>query len=141
MSEPACRVLLPVDGSEHSIRAVRFLIKLYPKLAPLDVHLLHVLVPAILSSDKAVVDGSAGPRTAAAEALDPAKAMLDLAAIPYTSEVQRGYVGSSVVAYAKANRCDGIVMGTRGMGTTEQLLGSTARQVLLLADVPVTLVR
>jgi nucleotide-binding universal stress UspA family protein len=135
MSEPACRVLLPVDGSEHSIRAVRFLIKLYPKLAPLDVHLLHVLVPAILSSDKAVVDGSAGPRTAAA------KAMLDLAAIPYTSEVQRGYVGSSVVAYAKANRCDGIVMGTRGMGTTEQLLGSTARQVLLLADVPVTLVR
>ena len=35
----------------------------------------------------------------------------------------------------------GIVMGTRGMGSTEALLGSIARQVVQLSDVPVTLVK
>jgi nucleotide-binding universal stress UspA family protein len=33
------------------------------------------------------------------------------------------------------------VIGTRGMGTTHAILGSIARQVIHLADVPVTLVK
>jgi nucleotide-binding universal stress UspA family protein len=32
-------------------------------------------------------------------------------------------------------------MGTRGMGSTNELLGSVAREVVNLADVPVTLVK
>jgi nucleotide-binding universal stress UspA family protein len=32
-------------------------------------------------------------------------------------------------------------MGTRGMGSTGELLGSVARQVVSLAEVPVTLVK
>jgi nucleotide-binding universal stress UspA family protein len=32
-------------------------------------------------------------------------------------------------------------MGTRGLGSTGELLGSVARQVITLADVPVTLVK
>lgn len=78
---------------------------------------------------------------AACEALDSAKALLDASAVPYTSEIASGFVGSTIVSYAREHNCDGIVMGSRGMGSTEQLLGSIARQAIQLADMPVTLVK
>jgi nucleotide-binding universal stress UspA family protein len=73
--------------------------------------------------------------------LAAAKTLLDAAAVPCTSEIASGYVGLTIVAYARERGCDGIVMGTRGVGSTEQLLGSIARQVVQLADMPVTLVK
>lgn len=138
-----CSILLPVDGSDDSDRAVRFLISLYTKLAPVNVHLLHVQAPLVVRSDEAVAPESLAARalTAGEEALQSAKALLDIAGIPYRTVVERGYVASSVVAYANSNDCAGIIMGTRGMGSTEQLLGSIARQVILLTSVPVTLVK
>lgn len=69
------------------------------------------------------------------------KALLDAAAIPYASAVATGFVGSTIAAYATEHGCDAIVMGTRGMGSAGQLLGSIARQVIQFADVPVTLVK
>ena len=75
------------------------------------------------------------------EALTAAKALLEAASVPCTSEIASGYVGSTIVSYARAQRCDGIVTGTRGMGSTEQLLGSIARQVIQLVDMPVTLLK
>ncbi|MEO8346222.1 MAG: universal stress protein [Betaproteobacteria bacterium] len=138
-----CRILLPVDGSDNSDRAVRLMITLHAKLAPVDLHLIHVQVPEILNADKAVSEEALNQRVASTgdEALRSARALLDDAGISYASKAERGYVASSVVAYAKANRCDGIIMGTRGMGSTEQMLGSIARQVIYLSDVPVTLVK
>ncbi|MEO8303054.1 MAG: universal stress protein [Betaproteobacteria bacterium] len=138
-----CRILLPVDGSDSSDRAVRLLIALCGKLASMNVYLLHVQAPDILNADKATSHEALNHEIAATgeEALTSARALLDGAGISYTSKTERGYVASSVVACAKANRCDGIIMGTRGMGSTEQLLGSIARQVIYLSDVPVTLVK
>ena len=46
-----------------------------------------------------------------------------------------------IADYAKSMNCDAIVMGTRGMGSTAELIGSIARQVISLSDVPVTLVK
>jgi nucleotide-binding universal stress UspA family protein len=135
----ACSILLPVDGSDNSGRAVQLLIRLHAKLAPLHVHLLHVQVPLVPIGDESVSPESA--EVATEEALASAKALLDAAAVPYTGEIVRGYVGAMIVAYAREHRCDGIVMGTRGMGSTEHLLGSIARQVVQLAEVPVTLVK
>lgn len=138
-----CSILLPVDGSENSDRATRFLIGPYAKLAPANVYLLHVQAPMVSDGDKFVSRESIDQKlaTTGEEALQSARTLLADARIPYTSEVERGYVASSVVEYAKGRHCAGIVMGTRGMGSTEDLLGSIARQVVYLADVPVTLVK
>lgn len=135
--------MLPVDGSENSDRAVRLLIDLHAKLAPKEVRLLHVLVPAILPDDKlsrqeAVDEHSSGART---DALQSAQALLTSAGIPYTSAIRRGYVAQEIAAYAKDLHCNGIIMGTRGMGTTEHILGSIVRQVVALTAIPVTLVK
>lgn len=132
-------VLLPVDGSQASARAVRMVIALYLRLAPVGVTLLHVKV-----ADGVPDERLAQPRVRAAPGTDPlsvAKAMLDQAGVAYTTESRTGYVASSIVDCAKAINCDVIVMGTRGLGSTGELLGSVARQVITLAEVPVTLVK
>ncbi len=134
-----CNILVPVDGSESSARAVRLVVRLHERLAPCRVHFLHVQVPLVPIGDE--LASSQSGEAAVREALTAAEALLDAASIPYTSEIATGYVGSTIVSYARAHDCDGIVMGTRGMGSTEQLLGSIARQVIQLADVPVTLAK
>ena len=136
-------LLLPVDGSPGSNHAVEFAIKLYREVAPIDIRLLHVVT----------VDDGVGldpmEREAGSDAglengirtLSSARAILDRELIPYASEVRRGFAPATIIQYAATTACDGIIMGTSGMGTTDALLGSIARQVIRLSDVPVTLVK
>jgi nucleotide-binding universal stress UspA family protein len=133
------KILVPVDGSDGSARAVQHVIKIRTLVAPLDVHLLYVHVPPAPAGED--TPDPAVATAAAREAMSPAEAMLGAAAIPYTTAVASGFVGSTIAAYATEHGCDEIVMGTRGMGSTGQLLGSIARQVIQFADVPVTLVK
>jgi nucleotide-binding universal stress UspA family protein len=133
-------VLLPVDGSPGSTRAVRMVIALYLRLAPVGVTLLHVEVADGVPDDR-LADARAKAVAPAGDPLASAKAMLDQAGVPHASESRTGYIASSIVECAKAINCDAIVMGTRGMGSTNELLGSVAREVVNLADVPVTLVK
>jgi nucleotide-binding universal stress UspA family protein len=135
----ACSILVPVDGSESAERAVRLAIRLHARLAPLEIHLLYVHVPPVAGGDASLNPAPAD--AASTDVLGPAKALLDGAGIPYTGATVSGYVASTIVSHARAHDCDAIVMGTRGMGSTEQVLGSIARQVIHLADVPVTLVK
>lgn len=131
-------VLLPVDGSQGSARAVRMVIALCLRLAPVGITLLHVEVADGVADERLA---NAAPPSKANDPLASAKAMLDQAGLPYATETRQGYVASSIVDCAKAINCDAIVMGTRGLGSTGELLGSVARQVITLADVPVTLVK
>ena len=137
-----CTILVPVDGSENSDRAVRFLAGLYEKLAPASIHLLHVHAPAVPDTVEAIPGEEIEREVVTGEsALQSARALLDSAAIPCTSTLEHGYVASTIVRYAADHGCDAIIMGTRGMGSNEELLGSIARQIILLASVPVTLVK
>ena len=134
-------VLLPVDGSHASTHAVRMVIALYLRLAPVSITLLHVEVADGVADDRLDPAASHAARAPGSDPLAAAKAMLDQAGVPYATEVRQGYVASSIVDCAKAVNGDAIVMGTRGLGSTGELLGSVARQVITLADVPVTLVK
>lgn len=131
---------MPVDGSENSGRAVELLISLYEKLAPVEVRVLHVLTPVVFAVDaKVAAEWNSADR--GKDALQTARALLDGAGIPYTSEIRRGYVPQEIAGYAKDLKCTGIIMGTRGMGTTDQIFGSVVRQVVALTNIPVTLVK
>ena len=144
-------LLVPVDGSPGSDRAVELVIKLHRDVTPVRIRLLHVLPPndgIAVDSPRPLVGSDRDPLIGPDEetpdgklALSSARALLDRAEIPYGSEVRTGFVPSTIIQYARTMDCNGIVMGTRGMGTTEALLGSIARQVIYLADVPVTLVK
>ena len=136
-------LLLAVDGSSASDGAVNWVIKVYREVAPVRVHVLHVLPP-----EDGIGPRSTRPRAGSSQAqgdgergLSSARALLDHADIPFVSDVRTGFVPSTIVQYGRLMECHGIVMGTRGMGSTDALLGSIARQVIHFSDVPVTLVK
>jgi len=142
------RILVPVDGSEASMRAVRHVIGLKSALKQaLDVQVLNVQppVPAKLllfegrPSDIRRLEEPA--RAHGAEIQAAAKSALDGAGIENTLHVEIGETAPAISAFARSHHCEMIVMGTRGAGSVAGLiLGSISHKVVHLSSVPVLLV-
>ena len=141
-------IVVPWDGSEHSRRALDFLLKLLKEQTPAEVHLVNV------QPRSPVLDRMAGGRPtevqhaeepameAGRKLLAPAIDALNAAGAPHVAKVVIGDAPHEIVEYAKAHHCEGIVMGARGLGTVGTLvLGSVAHKVLHLTHVPVTFVK
>jgi nucleotide-binding universal stress UspA family protein len=74
--------------------------------------------------------------------LAPAAEKVRAAGVPYTTQIEAGDAATTIARRADALQCEGIVMGTRGMGAIANLLlGSVAVKVVHLANLPVTLVK
>ena len=139
------RILVAVDGSESSDRAVSHLLK---KLAwykdTLEVHLLNVQ-PALPAGVARFVPSDQlhdYHREHAESALASARAILDGAKVRYVTHIGVGEPAHVITGYAKEKSIDQIVMGTRGLGAvTGMVLGSVTTKVLSLAEVPVLLVK
>lgn len=139
------RILVPVDGSNSALAALRFVIdKLAPAGAGLELHLLNVQ-PALPMSAARFVDSKVvrdyhqeeGEKDLAA-----ARKLLDETGVAYTSDIAIGDPADTIVTYADQRSCDGIVMGTRGLGRVGGLLlGSVATKVLQQTKLPVTLAK
>jgi nucleotide-binding universal stress UspA family protein len=139
------RALIPVDGSENAERAVRHAIGLIRGREPMAILLLNVQEPvdAIeVTSHMPAEEIRAWQITHGSEEMESARALLDAAGIVYEHRVVLGKVAETIARVAREERCDKIIMGTRGMGAIQSLLlGSIATKVIHLADVPVTLVK
>jgi nucleotide-binding universal stress UspA family protein len=139
------RILMAVDGSESSDRAVSHLLK---KLAwykdAIEIHLLNVQAPLPERVARAVPGGQLDNyhRENGEAALASARAIFDAAKVPYATHIGVGEPAHVIVGYAKERSIDQIVMGTRGLGTvTGMVLGSVTTKVLSLAEVPVLRVK
>lgn len=140
------KLLVPVDGSENSMRALRHAIARAKTNGPVSIHVVSAHEEPIVFGEVAVyvskekIDElqrkqSEGPLKAAARELDAAK-------VTYTTEVLVGPIAHQIAKRADELGCDGIVMGTRGMTALGGLLlGSVATKVVHAANVPVTLVK
>jgi nucleotide-binding universal stress UspA family protein len=139
------KLLVPIDGSPGSERAVRHALKLAGMACPLDIHLLHVQLPVSGWEVKRFLRDAEIEAIQSAlteEATQSARSILDTANLHYTLHSAVGEVAQTIAAYAKQFGIDQIIMGTRGMGSLEGLLlGSIATKVLHLVEVPVTLVK
>ena len=139
------KILLPVDGSESSVHAVRHVASMAALVKDLHVHLVHVES----SGDDWRVRRTLRPEELAemeqewGEAvMNPVRAILVAAGIRCTEHMVQGEVPQTIVRLASELGCKQIVMGTRGQSALAGLLmGSVATKVLHLADVPVTLVK
>ncbi len=138
-------ILLPVDGSENSVRAVKRAIELAKEAGEYKLLLITAFPPIVSGNVKrffSAEDIHAYYQEEGQKALAPAKALLDSEGIPYEDEVLVGQVAQSIADYAKKKQVDTIIMGTRGLGTvTGMLLGSVTTKVLSLVDTPVMLVK
>jgi len=141
------RILLAVDGSKHSLNAVKYLIEhvgSYRENPAIELVYVHPPVPRLPGMSLAV-SASQVRRYYDQEgkaALSKARKLLDARGIPYAARILVGSMAETIVKQAKLARCDLIMIGTRGMTATGNLLlGSTATKVLHVSPVPVLLVK
>eukprot|EP00475_Leptophrys_vorax_P045815 TRINITY_DN9658_c0_g1_i1.p1 TRINITY_DN9658_c0_g1~~TRINITY_DN9658_c0_g1_i1.p1 ORF type:complete len:348 (-),score=10.84 TRINITY_DN9658_c0_g1_i1:118-1161(-) len=154
MSQRPKTVLVPVDQSEHSERAVQYTLSRVCRPGVDSLHLLHVQDASLLTHlpvggggdmvvPPLVVDEMA--RRAAHEASTLVRKFLsqaEAAKVAAHGFYAHGDAREVIVARAAAIRADLIVMGTRGMGAiTRAMLGSVSDHVVNHATCPVLIVR
>ena len=140
------KILLAVDGSEISLRAVRSLIDHVRWFAERpELHLLTVHLPIPVGLATQHVGHAALERYYREEgetALAPARRLLDAALLPHTPHVHVGEPAAIIVKLAAELDCDLICMGSHGHGVLENaILGSVATRVLHLAQISVLLAK
>lgn len=139
------KMLVPVDGSAPSSRAVDHLIKKLDWYKDgVEIHLLNVQhpFPAHVASHIEHDQVQQYHREQGLAALADARKRLDAAGVMYHYHIGVGDEADLIVKYAREKACDQIAMGTRGLGSVSNLfLGSVATKVIHLAEVPVVLVK
>lgn len=142
------KILMAVDGSEHSERAVQYLIGLIQNGGLLagnaEVHLLNVqpLLPTrILQS----LDREELARYYEEKSDDDshkAIALMKQAGIAFTFHTLQGDAARTIVSCSQSLGCESIILGSQGKGFLAGIfLGSVASKVIQLSSIPVTLVK
>jgi nucleotide-binding universal stress UspA family protein len=139
------KILLPVDGSELSLEAVRFAVRMLLAGLRGEAVLANVqeapnLYELVTAHDPEVIDRVRAE--AGLHALLEAQALLDAAGVEYECEVAKGDPAHTIVDIAERFACDLIVMGARGQSARRSaMLGSVSNEVLHASAVPVVIVK
>ncbi len=140
------KILLAIDGSEVSQRAVASLIGhvQWFREKP-EIHLLHVHLPIPVGLAVQHVSQEALDRYYREEGesvLGEARKRLAESGFPVTQHIHVGHPAEIVVKLAEELGCELICLGTHGRGAIAgAVLGSVANKVLHLATIPVLLAK
>jgi nucleotide-binding universal stress UspA family protein len=139
------KILLPVDGSELALDAVRYGLRLVEQGLKAEFVLANVQEPASLYEmltvrDPEVLEGvSAG---AGAHLLEGAQALCDAAGASYECEIASGDPAHTLIDIVERYGCDAVIVGARGKGgLTGSSLGSVSQVLAHDCPVPVTVVK
>ena len=140
------KILLPVDGSECSLRAVDHLLTHISWFREVpEIHLLHVHPPIPIGRVQAHIGKETLHeyyREDSQEHLTAAQARLDAAERFHTTHIHVGMPAEVISKMAGDLQCDLIIMGAHGRGAlANMVMGSVASRVLHLASCPVLLVK
>ena len=139
------KLLIPVDGSELSLEAVRFAVRVLLAGLRGEVVLANVQEPAnlyelIVVHDPELIDQASAD--AGVHALQGARALLDAAEVAYECEVAKGDPAHTIIDISERFACDLIVMGARGTSALRSaMLGSVSNEVLHASAIPVMIVK
>jgi nucleotide-binding universal stress UspA family protein len=138
-------LLVPVDGSPASLRAVDYAITEAKELGEgAVIHLVNVQprVPQAVSDfvgHKTIDDFH---KEEAEKEIAAARHKVKEAGVKHRSSCLVGTPGEAIAHYAKEAQVDEIIMGRRGLNRLSGLLlGSVSTSVLSLVDQPVTLIK
>jgi nucleotide-binding universal stress UspA family protein len=139
------KILLPVDGSDHSERVARHVIQLAKNSIACDVVLLNVQAPIDapeILGHMPLREIEAMQEARGGDALVSTRALLDAAGVSHEPMVVLGPVAESIARTAAERKCDVIVLGRQGTGKlAAALMGTVARDVIYLSPCPVTVVK
>jgi nucleotide-binding universal stress UspA family protein len=137
-------ILVPVDGSANSDRAVTYALELISGGLAAELHFLNVQ-PSFGGAISAFVDRAqidSYRREEGDKALASAVALARKAGVPAAVHIGVGRHGEIVNDFVKKLGASAVVLGTRGhTGLAGVLMGSVAQDVIAHVGVPVTLVK
>ncbi len=140
------RIAIAVDGSENSLRAVRYAIGLNQKLKePASITLLNVHVSALISPVARGIDRKQVEQymdEIAEEELSEAKKLLTQTGISANVIKGHGDVVPTIIEIIKKENIDLLIVGGKGRsGLTDLLIGSTTTKLISHCPAPVTVVK
>jgi len=141
------KILVAVDGSKNSLRAVKYAAKLAHLLrtASNKITLISVHDDTGLRHARAFVGKAEVAdylRELSEKELKPARKLLKDDGISYDMEIRTGHVAQEIVDCANTGGFDMIVLGSKGRGAlADLLLGSVAQRVHANTKQPVVIVK
>lgn len=139
------KILLPVDGSQGALDAVRHAINLTEQGLQASFVVANVQEPThlyelLMTTDPQTQEQAS--QAAAVDALASAQNLLKRAKLSFECEIATGEAGNTLLAIIERFGCEAVIMGSHGVGSLhDALLGSVSQTVLNGSPVPVTVVR
>jgi len=141
------KILVPLDGSEHSKHALEKAIQIARKFDG-RITIVHAYTAHLVSLPKEYVHAEASPeivevsRDAGANILEEAKADVESAGVRVETLLLLGHPVETIIEASKSGNSDLIVIGARGLSPLgEMLLGSVSHGVTARAGCPVLIVK
>ena len=139
------RILVAIDGSEYSSRALRYAGRLAKQLAEAPrIHALFVDQPLLRSvaADLGTERVARYHADNAKPAFAQARRALGRAGLAFEEHLRVGDPAEVILKVAKSEKCDLVIMGSHGRSALKSLLlGSVTSKVLGHGPVPLTIVR
>ena len=121
------KLLVPIDGSDNSFRALNHAIFLSKKIVA-QTTALHVIILKYQEESENILNKS--------------RDIGSKNGVKVKTVLKKGDATSIIIDYSKKENYDTIIMGRRGMGKLRQLvLGSTSTKVLSHSDCTVVIVK
>lgn len=139
------KILIPVDGSELALDAVRYALRLRREKLEATFVLATVQEPTflyemILPPGADVLERMSG--AVGLRALAGAESLFGADGVPFEREIGSGEPAAALIEMAERLGCDAIILGARGIGALRSaLLGSVSQGVLHASRLPVTIVK
>lgn len=136
------KILLPLDGSDHSMHAAKYTVEL-AKLTDAEVILTHCFggIPKLLGED-GLHELINELTKESKEILEPFLWLFHDKGVKHRTKVIRGRTADAIVTLAEEENVDLLVIGSRGLSNVERiLLGSVTTRVVQMAHCPVLVMR
>ena len=135
------KILVPLDGSNASFRALKFAMKRAQEYSH-EIIGLYVIPSTNFRFVPSISDLTNEISQRDIKFLRKADQLCNKRGIEFSSKTIRGEIGKQIVNFAKTNKADEIVMGHSNMGRLGRFfLGSVSNYVINKTKLPVTLVK
>lgn len=136
------KILLAVDGSDHSIRAAKEAVIVAGGSAHAKITIVYVADHANAKNEVLHSGSSAELDLQRRKKLQPVEEAIATANIKHRVEILHGTPGPTIVEYANKEKFDILIIGSRGLNSMQEMvLGSVSHKVVKRANCPVLIVK